>query len=305
MDLQGIGDTSYTFSPADFLDAEEFRPTGAAFDIIGNGSTTPYTDGVSGLIQTHIGEIKTKAPTSLPGGWKKRLRNFISQKNSELLKFLDLPVSTHPTLSKGDHLLRKFGTIKYQTDNSLKNIILDASGLDVLEKINVELLALRKDSPIEDYNSAVKFMFDEYKKAGEEAFRYDMQLKEKLDCLDKIQDKLSGVIDLEPIEPYNPLMEATEVYIKGLYDKYTIEEDYKGFIQSYKRFLLLRDTVLMTKTIDTAEQEPMCIICLSEPVSYVLTPCGHTYCSGCIKKQHSACFICRGTIRDRVKIFFA
>jgi len=304
MDLPGISETNYTFSPADFLDAEEFRPTGAAFDIIGNGSTTPYSDAVSGLLQTHIDEIKNMSVLSmtLPGGWKKRLRTFLSEKNKTLLDFIELPVAAHPTLSRGDCLLRKFGTIHYTTDTSLKNVILDSSGFDVIGEINAQIAGVKGGSPLEHHHATVKFIFDEYKKAGEDAFKYELQLKEKLDILDKIQEKLSGIVDLDVTAAYNTLMEATEAYMSKIYEKYTIHEEYKGFIKSYKRFLALRDIILMAQTGDNTD--PMCIICLDESVSYVVTPCGHTYCSTCIKKQHSACFICRGHIRDRVKIYF-
>jgi hypothetical protein len=181
-------------------------------------------------------------------------------------------------------------------------VVLDSSGVNIIEEINAQLLSLRSNLPLEDHVSTIKFIFDEYKKAGEETFKYELQLKDKLDILDKIQGKLSGIVDLEITEAYNPLMEATEAYMSKIYEKHKIEEDYKGFIKSYRRFLALRDIVLMTRTGD--HTDPMCIICLDEPVSYVITPCGHTYCSTCIKKQYSACFICRGNIRDRVKIFF-
>ena len=306
MDVPGIGETNYTFSPADFLDAEEFRPTEAVFDIIGNGSTTPYTDGVNGLLQQHMTELKGKiaANITLPGGWKKRLRDFLSQQNDEILSFLTIPLGTHPTLGKGDYILRKYGTIKYSNDSSLRDIILDTSGIDIIGEINAQLLSLRKDNALEDYIKGVKFIFEEYRSAGEEALKHESTLKGKLDILDKIQGKLSGIIDLDPLETYCPLMEAAETYIGNLYEKYSIETEYKGFIAAYRRFIALRDIVSMTRTLESSENEPSCTICLNESVSYALVPCGHTYCTTCIKKQFSACFLCRGVIRERVKLFF-
>jgi len=305
-EIRGMDSTTYGFSPANFLDAEEFRPTSAVFDVTGNGSVTPYSDAVNGLIQTNMNEIKNKlsSTVTLPGGWKKRLHGFLSQKNTDLLKFLGLSVKDHSTLSNGDNILRKFGTIHYSVNSTLKSVILDGSGVDIIGEINAQLLSLRKGTALEDYTSAVTFIFNEYRQAGEDTLRYESQLKDKLDVLDKIQGKLSGIVDLDKNELYSPLMEATEAYLGKMYDSYSIEESYKGFIASYRRFIALRDIVSLTRIVDTSESDPLCVICLNESVSYVLTPCGHTYCGTCIKKQYSACFLCRGIIRDRVKIYF-
>lgn len=301
----GNDETNYTFASANFSDAE--IPTGAVFDIIGNGSSTPYTDGVNGLLQNHIIEMKGKIASSvtLPGGWKKRLREFLSQKNDEILAFLKMPVGSHPVLGKGDYILRKYGTIHYYSpDKSLKDIVLDASGADVIADLNKHMLLLRTGTPLEDYVKSVTYIYDEYREFGARALRCEAALREKLDILDKIQGKLSGVVDLDPLESYCPLMDATETYIGKIYEKYGIENEYKGFIEAYRRFIALRDIVVLTRTMESSVCEPLCSICLNESVCYALTPCGHTYCSNCIKKQFSVCFICRGNIRDRVKVYF-
>jgi len=35
-----------------------------------------------------------------------------------------------------------------------------------------------------------------------------------------------------------------------------------------------------------------------------IVPCGHTFCGGCAKKQNTNCYICRGQIRERIKLYF-
>lgn len=297
----GNDETNYTFAPANFSDAEV--PGAAVFDILGNGSSTPYTDGVNAILQSHVSEIKGKngSVMTTPAGWKKRLREFLSTKNDELLGFLRGSMSSHPTLGKGDQILRRYGTIRYTPDLLLKNVVLDASGINPIDEINAYLLSLRTGTAVEDYSKAVKYIFDMYREFGEIALKYETSLKEKLDILDKVQGKLSGIVDLDPLETYCPLMEATEAYVGKMYEKHSIEDEYNGFIAAYRKFLALREIVVNTRML---ESEPICMICLNESVSYALTPCGHTYCSTCIKKQYSACFLCRGTIRDRVRIYF-
>ena len=46
-----------------------------------------------------------------------------------------------------------------------------------------------------------------------------------------------------------------------------------------------------------------CIICLDNTISYCCVPCGHVYCYDCIDKTNN-CYICRGIIRNKIKLFF-
>ena len=295
--------SSMGWSPANFDDSDSNRPTAAEFDLLGNGSTTPYTGAVNGLLQKHLDEIKQKI--TIPSGWKKRLREFLSRKNTELLDFLNLPVNTHGYLGKGDTILRKFGNIHYNPNHaSIREFVLDTSGCDVAAEISAQLLSIRNDDGLKDYTDSVRFIFEEYIAAGDEALKCESLLKSKLDVLDKIQVKLADVIDLEKTDGYIPLMESMEAYLGTVFDSQKIDDVYIKFIAAYRRFIALRDIVLMTRTIDIHESEPMCTICYNEPVSYCISPCGHTFCTVCSRKQSAACFLCRGVIRDKIKVYF-
>lgn len=301
--LDGLG----LYAPADFADADDLRPTAAIFDMTGNGSSTPYTSAVNGLINKHLDELKQKTAVavSLPVGWKKRLREFLSKKNTELLDFLSLSTASHPTLSKGDLLMRKFGASHVQPNHaSVRDYMLDVSGENIVATITEQLEALRKGDALKDYLASVRHIFEQYREAGDRALEAEAELKAKLDTLDKVQGRLSGVLDLSPNQSYQPLMEATEAYLEELYKSHQIEESYTRLIAAYRRFIALRDVVLMTRTIQSNENEPLCTICLNEPVSFTLTPCGHTFCGTCVRRQIGTCFVCRGPFREKVKLFF-
>ena len=302
--MDGLDESNALFSPADFGDADDSRPTAAIFDIAGNGSSTPYTNGISGLLLKHIQEMKEKTMITISGTWKKRIRDFLAEKNTQLLDFLNLTISSHPSLSKGDHILRKFGTLTMPASSSIKDLVLDASGVDFVSEIDARLLSIREGKGISDYVASTKLIFDEYVKAGVSALNAGDKLRHKLEGLDKIQGKLAGIIDLDTTSSYEPLLVATEAYLGSVYEKNMIEAEYKEFIEAYRRFISLRDIVLMTRTITSTESEPLCMICINEPISYALSPCGHTYCNTCVRKHTSTCFLCRGTVRDRVKLFF-
>ena len=301
--MQGL----YNFAPADFLDADDTRPTAAVFDLGGNGNSAPYTAAMNGMILKHIDEIKQKtaATLSLPSGWKKRLRDFLSQKNTDLLDFLSLSIPSHPTLGKGEAILRKFGNINIRPDHpTVKDLVLDSSGADVISEISNTILSMRKDDGLKDHVNVVRFIFEQYREAGEEALKQESRLKEKLASLDKIQGRLAALFELDPTEQYAPLMEATEAYLKGVFEKNEIKEQYWAFIAAYRRYIALRDIVMMTRSVHSQENEPLCTVCLADPVMYATSPCGHTYCQTCMKKQTTTCFMCRGTIRDKVRLYF-
>jgi hypothetical protein len=298
---------SILYSPADFVDAEDMRPTSAYLDVVGNGTTTPYTTAINGVLRKHIDEMKQKSAASvmLPSGWKKRLREFMSQKNTDLLDFLKLSIPSNPTLSKGDAILRKFAATSYNPNHaSLRELVLDVSGEDIISEINAVLMSIKKEDSIKDYVAATQYIFTQYRESGEEAMRQEGALKSKLEFLDKASTRLSSIVDMDPTEKYQPLLEATESYIGTLFEKHQIEETYKAFIGAYRKFVALRDVILMTRAITAYENEPLCTICLQDGVSSVLVPCGHTFCETCVKRQNGICFICRTQIREKIRMFF-
>lgn len=294
------------FSPADFADAEEVRPTAAVFDLGGNGSATPYTAAVNGILMKHVDELKQKAAAiSIPTGWKKRLREFIAQKNTQLLDFLSLSIPSHPTLGKGEMILRKFGNVNlHPTHPTVRDLVLDSSGADTMADLATGLLALRSQDGMRDFIAAVRYIQDQYREAGEEALKQEQVFRGKIETLDKLQGRLAMLFDLDPTEKYMPLMEATEEYIETIFKKNQIEEAYRAFIAAYRKFVALRDVVLMTRAISAQENEPLCTICLQEPIGFAMVPCGHTFCVTCMRKQVGTCFVCRGVVREKVKLFF-
>ena len=297
------------FSPADFDDAEDLRPASAIFDVGGVGSTTPYTTAINGIVAKHADEIKQKVAAAIetPAGWKKRIRSFLSQKNSDLLDFLQLTVNSHPTLGKGEIILRKFGNVSFRVDHpTIRDLVIDTSGNDYVAEINAILLSVRKgESPIKDFVESVTSIFDQYREAGTEALRGEATLRMKMEIFDKFQGKIAALFDLDPSsEKYFPLLNASEEYLGSIFEKNQIKEAYMAFIEAYRKFITLRDIVSMIRTVQSNENEPVCTICINEPVVYCMNPCGHTYCQTCSQRHAGACFVCRTIVKDKIRIFF-
>ena len=296
------------FAPADFSDADV--PLGAMFDVGGHGSNTPYTSAVNAIVHKATDEAKGRAITllSLPSGWKRRLRDFINKKNNELLDFLKLSVPSHAVLGPGEILLRRFGNPQVSPNHpSVRDMVMDISGgaEEVLTELNKQLDDFKQEGNLTNYAKQTQVIYDEYRSAGEDVLQQQGILRAKLEKLDKIQSRITSVLDIDPTEEYEPLMEATELYLKKIFEKNQIEETYTNLIKAYRKFVTLRDVVSMGRGLLEYESEPLCSICLDETVSYTLSPCGHTFCGTCMRKQNGNCFICRVSIRDKIKIYFS
>jgi hypothetical protein len=305
MAAQDIGQ----YAPADFGDAQEEQPAAAAFDIGGHGSSTPYSNAVNAIAAKHMEEARTKTinAINLPSGWKKRFRDFISTKNGDLLDFLKGNVSAHPVLGPAEILLRRFGNPQATpTHPSVREFILDISGADHLDTINRDIdLSRGAETGLRAHAIATQYLYEQYRGAGDDILKAQASLKAKLEKLDRIQGRITNIFDIDPNVAYPPLMEAAEDYLKRIFQENQIEEEYKTLIKSYKTFVSLRDSIHLLRAPSAIENEPLCTICLTDSVSYAFSPCGHTFCQTCVRRQAGQCPICRATIRDRLKLYFS
>lgn len=312
MAFNGVGGSE--FAPASFGDAEDARPIAATFDIGGHASSAPYSTAVQAMISKQTAELRARVDAQIQigiGDWKKRLRDFLTRKHGDLLGFLETSVPKHPTLSAGELLIRRFtnpaAAAAPQSHPSVRDLVLDCSGADVLGEINAALQNYQDMSGasagIQAYAAQTRLVFEEYRAAGEAIMAADAALTAKLDHLDRIQGKVARLFEIDPNERWAPLAEATEAYLEKVFADQAIETDYKALIAAYRRFAVLREILLSTRLVQESEQEPLCTICLTSRVTYCLTPCGHTLCGTCTRRQGTSCCFCRATIKERVKMY--
>ena len=294
-------------APADFNSAEDDMPIAAYLDPTGHGVSAPYTTATNALLRKHLEEVKgtTGAKLNLSIQWKRHLRDFMGKKNNELLDFLKVTVEHHPTLGPGEVLLHRFGNPQVSPAHpSVRDMVLDVSGEDSLPEINAALKSLGGGDPLKDYALQTAAIYEMYKDAGDKVFQVQANLKRKLDVLDRINGKLQGLFEIDKNNIYEPLMKASEEYLQKIFEENTIADEYKALIAAYRRFISLRDIVSMSRSLLAQESEPICSICLEETVTYAITPCGHTFCQACSRRQHNTCFFCRTPIKEKVKLFF-
>lgn len=294
------------YAPADFQDAQETQPPQLALDPTFTGTTSPYTQLVTNVANRQLQEVKEKtvSPATPGAAWRKRVKDFMINKNEDLLAFLRKPLSGHATLSQADFFMRKFGVINFHpTHHSLREIFLDASGVSLVPKIEEELLAIGPSSSLK-ITEQVRWLYDAYRQAGEQVIKHESQLRVKLDILDKAHQKTLALLDLPVNEHSQAFQEAALNYLSVVFKEQSIEADYTAYMESYRRFTAIKEMIGTFRFTDNVDREPLCCICLQDPVSFCISPCGHTFCSSCVKRQSTNCYMCRSSIKDRVRIFF-
>jgi len=296
------------YASANFENEDAQQPVAALFDISGSGNDTVYRTATNTIVASMIDDMKNKTMSEFPKvvDWKKRLREFLSKKNTDLLDFLNLSVTSHPTLGKGDALLWKFNNKKLIPYAGLvKNAVMDISGADIFSEMKGALLQFRTENSVADFKATIQYVYDQYRKGGDAILTAERTLKMKLDVFDKIQKSIVGLLELESTSSTNELMEASEKYLGDIFEKNQIQTAYEELIAAYRKFVVLREFIMMLRVVQSNENEPLCTICLDRSVSHCINPCGHTFCEQCLKRQMNICFMCRTHVENTIRLYFS
>ncbi len=298
------------FSPADFLDAEDTRPTELLLDPTGTGNSSLYTTVVNNTLYRHLAEVREAniPPQTVPVSWRKKLREFMTTKNEDLLSFLSKRLPESSPLYRVETFMKKYGRSEgiITNNNGNKDKFLDISGEDrvlYLEELEVQLQEHGKSKYVE-LILQVKFMIDSYRETGEKIINLENLLRNKLDILDKAVSKLGAITNLGQNAAFPGLLNSVQEYLNLIFEENQIEATYKELVQTYKKLFFLREALQFLWSLEGAQREPLCAICFNEPVQFALVPCGHTFCATCCKRQITACYICRVNVRERIKLFF-
>ena len=278
-------------------------------------STGKFKTAVTNILSKHCSEVKNASDEIIQSSVsvsKKKLKELVHKHNNEVFAFLAHPDKMPHVLGIAESIFRKYNyeipSIKGCHPNTvLRDLNLDASMNGVVREFDEGLQKqfLEGDGQgLQPFMRQLRWMFHQYKNIGEEVLRQETNLYQKLDHLDKLQQRMPLLTSLAENDALPELLQSFGRYAESMYQKMSIEEDYKSLVEMYKKWNICRQIISLQHTMRQETTEPQCAICLLEPVSFVIIPCGHTFCSTCSKKQNITCYICRGTIRERVKLYF-
>jgi uncharacterized protein (DUF1697 family) len=306
--------SSGPWAPVDFADAEDSRPTAAHMEALGGNQ-----DAIQGIVQQtlsrHITEVvppqvspQLSSYSTHTNNWRKRLREMMIRQNETVLNFLFRPASEHAVTGPVEQALRRYAIRQDIDVHSLRNFkdcLEDLSGYQAIHT-EIEGTVLSKGpSTLPQIRSQVNALIELYKETGEKLLDTENQLKMRLEKIDKIQRRVSTVIELQTNEGTPDLVEALENYMKISFRDMQVESIYKSLLHLYLKHITLREAILLYKTSNQLSSEPLCPICITESVGTAITPCGHTFCHTCARRMVNECGVCRGRIKERIKLYFS
>lgn len=310
------------FAEADFQDAEDTRPNSAHMEALG-GNQEAFQGIVGMAFSRHMNEAAPASATVSPMlgplgssiNWRKKLKDTMLRQNENLLSFLYKPVEQHPVVGPVEKALRRYAIRQDIENNALKplrSLLSDLSGCSSVRRADsppslyeeVESrLKTKGPSSLQEIKAQVTSLFDLYKETGEKMLEMENQLKMRLEKMDKLQKRVGIIMELQSNEATPELVKSFDTYLQTYFKDLSVEHYYISLLQLYQKHIFLRDAIQFYKSSNVSN-EPLCPVCFTETVNVAITPCGHTFCSSCSKRQMTECCVCRGRIMNRQKLFF-
>uniref|UniRef100_A0A6C0KV08 RING-type domain-containing protein n=1 Tax=viral metagenome TaxID=1070528 RepID=A0A6C0KV08_9ZZZZ len=272
-----------------------------------------YRSTVTNILSKHCMEVKLVSEESVQTSAhisKKKLKDLIAKHNNEIFSFMENPEKSPNILGTAETIFRRYGhelpSIRGTNRTTmLKELHLNAEVDEALIEFNEGLKRnVESGGGMEDFVRQMRWLITQYKNKGEEVLRLETNLFQKIDMLDKVNSRLPMITSLAQNDELGNVIDAFSKYAENVYQTAHFEENYKDLIQAYKKWNVCRQLLSFQNVLRCDGAEPACSICLLDPISAAIVPCGHTFCGTCAKKQNTTCFICRGQIRERVKLYF-
>lgn len=272
-----------------------------------------YKSTLTNILSKHYMEVKAASDDIIQpvaSVSKKKLKELIAKHNNEIFGFMAKPDKTPQIIGLAETVFRRYGhEVPSMKGNSSGSVLRDLN-LDVSMDETVALFdeGLKKNRTIggglDEFTKQTRWMFNQYKIIGEEILRLETNLFQKIDLLDKLNSRCPMITSLSNNEVLPELIDTFAKYAESVYKSSNIEENYKELVEAYKKWNICRQIISMHNNFRNETHDPQCAICLTDSVTTAIVPCGHTFCGNCVKKQNTTCYICRGTIRERIKLYF-
>ena len=261
---------------------------------------------VSNVLLYHVSDGNEKQIQAKQ--FRKRIRDILHCHQEKILQFFTKALPADHPIRIAHTLLNKYGKTTISDSSKpipqfFKDYIVEApqQGAFNINTYLTELeVTLESETPIHKWSKIIRHMFDYMRDTGNELIRLDQHLQAECQHIDTVVEKVTQLVAL-PNPDIQGFQEMMDLYIEKQFELHPIDKLYWDYIFTLQKYAILRDTLLPQRAI--AHEEPTCCICVTEPISMAMVPCGHTFCVNCSKKS-VICHFCRKTVNSRIRVYF-
>jgi len=233
--------------------------------------------------------------------WRKKIREPITRFNDVFFDFLikDREGKDQESIVKMKQLITR---ISHNMPSSGRSYFPEL-GWDISMNTIKQDLEEDLDVQLDDFKDSQKKLLRVYSETLKDLFTVDARLQEKIAKMNQVVDKVQSFMQLEANSELDAMAEPTANYLAAVLKNNDISSDFVQFMIKFKQWTALYDTIQLSQ-VAAPNGAPTCCICTVADITHAMIPCGHTFCSGCINKQMSLCYLCRTSVRDRLKLHF-
>lgn len=259
-------------------------------------------------IRDTIDSVSTNRLASSYHGLRATFRAFYAKQEVSVLEFFDRPIGSNPTLRQSIQILRRFARPDFNANRvKIRDLCLDCDTTNYVQTLcqKMDIQYHPESNELVNWIQQTKCLFDEWKHAVLETMEAEKALEGRLQTFQDIYKKAESILALPICDGYEDLVQSMEVYLKRIFHEQNLEGVYSSYITALKKLCVLTDAISPVRSLINSFNEPICSVCLNEPITMTILPCGHTFCKGCGQKQMTTCYVCRVNVKDRVRIYFS
>jgi len=264
----------------------------------------PMTGAIRNISTRNLHEITTTVPDDRQflKAWRRTLQECLTQQNARIVQFLIADIcgnlSDTEIVRRCTDVLNKYSKPTWNFASSVRDLSLSTSTASVTAVLEQDL-GTSPTTLRDQMRKAIRL----YTNTAVALTTAETRLEEKLKRLETAVGRVNELMFMEPTGALEGMVEPARMYLDSVFDKISLEDDYKDLVEQHKRFVVLKGLVSLTTV--QRQTAPTCTICMTKEVNHAVTPCGHTFCDECCRNQMTACFVCRVQIRDKIRLFFS
>lgn len=262
---------------------------------------------VSNVILFHVSDAVEKQNQHKT--WKRKVRDILQNHQEKVLQFFIKPLPDEHPLKHAHTLLNKYGKYIHndqsrQSPQFFKDYIIESpqTGSEQLNQYLSELSNSRSsDTPVQKWTNMSRHMLDYMRDIGDELIRLDQRLQMECQRIDSVVEKVSQIVAL-PNPEIDGFQEMMNKYIEKQFETNDLKKLYWDYIFTLQKYSILRDILIPQRLAN--QSDPLCCICMIEPIIMAMVPCGHTFCTNCSKRT-IVCHVCRQQVTSRIRLYFS